>query len=189
MATGKGQRIGIWVIAVVLVVGTFAGFIAMILAPQNQAELAAKQQADYQKMLREYQEEQEKLNRPLDGYKAEAFNADDVTKLEVDVLQGSEGKVLTKESTIKANYFGWTSDGKIFDSTNKEGSETTPIEFNLSGVIAGWTEGLAGQRVGSTVKLMIPTEKAYGEDAAAMGRPAGPLAFIVEIKELVVENE
>ena len=91
--------------------------------------------------------------------------------------------------TIKANYFGWTSDGKIFDSTNKEGSPVTPIEFSLTGVIPGWTEGLAGQRVGSTVKLVIPTEMAYGADAAAMGRPAGPLAFIVQITELVAENE
>lgn len=189
MARGVGQRVGIWVIAVVLVVGTFAGFIAMILAPQNEAELAAKQQADYEKLLKEYQEEQQKLNKPLKGYEATTFNASDVNELEVEVLKKSTGTVLAKDATIKANYFGWTSDGKIFDSTNKEGSPVTPIEFSLTGVIPGWTEGLAGQRVGSTVKLVIPTEMAYGADAAAMGRPAGPLAFIVQITELVAENE
>ena len=188
MATSTAQRTGIWIIAVVLIVGTLAGFIAMILAPQNEALTTAQQQKDYEKMMKEYQDEQAKVNKPLDGYTADAFNSDDVKELKVEVLKQGEGEELKGDSKISANYFGWTSDGKIFDSTNKDGT-VTPAEFGLDGVITGWTEGLTGVKVGSTVKLVIPTEKAYGETAAASGRPAGPLTFIVEVKELVKSSE
>lgn len=189
MATSTAQRAGIWIIAVVLIVGTLAGFIAMILAPQNEATLATKQQEEYQKMLKEYQEEQAKLNKPLDGYKASTFNSDGVKELKVEVLKKGSGETLKADSKIKANYFGWTSDGKIFDSTNKEGSEVTPVEFGLDGVIEGWTKGLTDQKVGSTVQLTIPAAQAYGATDDGSGRPVGPLMFIVEITELVKSDE
>ncbi len=184
MATSTAQRAGIWIIAVALIVGTLAGFIAMVLAPQNEAITAAEQQKEYEKMMKEYQEEQSKSNKPLDGYTAEPFNADEVTTLQVTTLVQGSGEELKADSKISANYFGWTSDGKIFDSTNKDGT-VTPIEFGLDGVIAGWTEGLTGVKVGSTVKLLIPADKAYGSTDDGSGRPVGPLAFIVEVKELV----
>ncbi|MBC7512763.1 FKBP-type peptidyl-prolyl cis-trans isomerase [Candidatus Saccharibacteria bacterium] len=183
MATSTAQRTGIWIIAIVLTIGTLAGFIAMILAPENEAKDTATQEAEYQKMLKDYQQEQQKANEPLDGYSAEAFDGNSVTELKVDTLVQGEGEVLTKDSKISANYFGWTSDGKIFGSSKKNGT-TTPIEFALNGVITGWTEGLTGVKVGSVVKLTIPAEKAYGATDDGSGRPVGPLQFIVEIKEL-----
>lgn len=183
MATSTAQRTGIWIIAIVLTIGTIAGFIAMIMAPGNEAKDAAKQQADYQKMVKQYQEEQAKTNQPLDGYSAEPFDPASVTALKVDTLVQGSGETLKPDSTISADYFGWTSDGKIFDSSKKNGT-VTPAEFSLSGVIKGWTEGLTGVKVGSTVKLTIPADKAYGATDDGSGRPFGPLQFIVEVKEL-----
>lgn len=183
MSTTKSQRIGIWVIVVFLVVGTLGGFVAMILQPSNDAADAATQQADYQKQLEEYQAQQAKTSKPLDGYEATAFDKDSVTELKVETLKEGDGAVLAADSKISANYFGWTSDGKIFDSTNKDGT-TTPIEFGLDQVIKGWTEGLTGVKVGSVVKLTIPADKAYGSTDDGSGRPVGPLVFVVEVKEL-----
>ncbi len=190
MATSTAQRTGIWIIAVVLTVGTIGGFLAMMLAPQNEATDAAKSQEDYQKMLEQYQaeqtkarEESAKASQPLDGYAAEAFDGPSVTALKVDTLVQGSGDVLAADSTISANYFGWTSDGKIFDSSKKSGT-VTPAEFSLTGVIKGWTEGLTGVKAGSTVKLTIPADKAYGATDDGSGNPVGPLQFIVEVKEL-----
>ena len=89
---------------------------------------------------------------------------------------------MVKDSdNISANYTGWTADGKIFDTTRKTSDATTaPISFSLSGVIAGWTQGLAGQKVGGVYLLTIPSRLAYG-DSVPTGYPAGPLKFIVEI--------
>ena len=193
MATSNSQRIGIWTIAVVMVVGTIGSFFIVVVANQNQA-------VDQKIALEEYQQNQEdamkaqeaaekareearKANRPLRGYDAAPFDADKISKLEIEVLNQGKGQVLKNDSTILSNYFGWTSDGKIFDSTNKNGI-TTPVEFSLTGVIEGWTKGLTGIKVGSTVKLTIPGDMAYGNEDRGDGRPYGPLAFVVEVVEL-----
>ncbi|ALV45028.1 hypothetical protein MB46_05425 [Arthrobacter alpinus] len=100
--------------------------------------------------------------------------------LAVQVLTEGTGEVLKESDSISALYTGWTwSDGKQFDSTFDSGKAAS---FSLQGVIPGWTKGLAGQKVGSTVQLSIPSELAYGENAAAQGKPAGALVFVVKIE-------
>lgn len=183
MATSTAQRAGIWIIAIVLAVGTIAGFIAMILAPQNEAADAAKMEQDYAKMMKQAQEEQRRASQPLDGHAAAPFDEKSVTELKVETLTEGAGDVVKSDSTISANYFGWTSDGVIFDSSKKN-DVVTPIEFSLTSVISGWTQGLTGVKVGSTVKLTIPAEDAYGTTDDGSGSPLGPLQFIVEVKEL-----
>lgn len=179
MATSKSQRIGIWVIAVVMAVGTIGSFFVVILANDNEKVDQQTQQQEYQKVV----EEMRKANKPLEGYQAAAFDKASVTELKVETLKQGEGEVVKADSTISANYFGWSSDGSIFDSTNKNGT-VTPIDFSLAQVIKGWTEGLTGVKVGSTVKLSIPADKAYGDVDTGTGQPTGPLMFIVEVKEI-----
>jgi len=183
MSTTRVQRIGIWIIAVVLSVGTIGSFFVIVLANDNQRkdqqsaqEVYAKQLAAYKKQLAE----QRKSLMPLDGYTATTFDAGSVKDLKVETLKEGTGDVLAADSTITANYFGWSSDGKIFDSTNKNGT-VTPIDFSLAGVISGWTLGLTGKKVGSVVRLTIPAEQAYGSVDDGSGRPFGPLMFVVEI--------
>lgn len=189
MATSKGTRIAIWIIAAVMAVGTIGTYFALVLGNNNDAEQASQQQKAYEEYLaqsKKQQEERQKTLRPLDGYAATPFDAASVTALQSEVLVAGSGEALTNTSKIKANYFGWTSDGKIFDSTNENGT-VTPAEFSLDGVIKGWTDGLTGKTVGSTVKLVIPADQAYGSTDDGSGRPVGPLVFIVEIKEVVKE--
>ncbi|MCZ2404172.1 FKBP-type peptidyl-prolyl cis-trans isomerase [Paenarthrobacter sp. Z7-10] len=94
------------------------------------------------------------------------------------VLSEGKGDVVKATDTITANYSGWQwSDGKKFDSSYDKGK---PITTPLSNVIPGWTQGLAGQKVGSKVLLVIPSVLAYG-DSGANGQPSGPLVFVVEI--------
>lgn len=183
MATSTHQRVFIWIIAIVMAVGTLGTYFAMILSNNNGA-VSQNSDADLQRQIEEYQkqlEEQQKANQPLPGYEATPFDKASVTELKVETLKEGSGKQATAESTVEANYFGWTSDGKIFDSSNKNGT-VQPIEFGLNGVIAGWTEGLTGVKEGSIVKLTIPSNKAYGEQGASTIGPNEPLAFIVELR-------
>ena len=179
MATSNSQRIGIWVIAVVLAVGTIGSFFAIILGNNN----AKIDQQTAQQQYADALAKQREANKPLEGYQAEKFDKTSVTELKVETLKQGDGAELKADSTINANYFGWTADGQIFDSTNKSGT-TTPIDFNLAQVIKGWTEGLTGVKVGSVVKLSIPADKAYGDVDDGSGRPVGPLVFIVDVKSL-----
>lgn len=186
MSTTRTQRISIWIIAVVMAVGTIGSFFIVILANDNDQKDQQAAQKQYQEQLDAYkkmQAEAQKANKPLDGYEATPFEKDGVTELKVETLKEGSGAVLDADSSIAANYFGWTYDGVIFDSTNKNG-KVSPIDFSLSGVIEGWTKGLTGQKVGSTVRLTIPADQAYGSNDDGSGRPVGPLMFVVEIKDL-----
>ncbi|GFH41178.1 FKBP-type peptidyl-prolyl cis-trans isomerase [Lactococcus insecticola] len=112
--------------------------------------------------------------------KPEKFDAAKVTELKVETLKEGTGAVVKKTDTISANYNGWNASGTLFESTKQEGGKATPVEFALSSVIPGWTEGLTGKKVGGIYKLTIPTSKAYGSSAPSE-EVSGPLVFVVEI--------
>jgi peptidylprolyl isomerase len=95
------------------------------------------------------------------------------------VLKAGTGIVRpTATSTVKVHYSGWTTDGKMFDSSVVRGE---PATFPLNGVIAGWTEGLQLMVVGEKRRLWIPEELAY---RGMPNRPAGMLVFDVELLEV-----
>jgi len=74
---------------------------------------------------------------------------------------------------VTVHYTGWTTDGKMFDSSVASGS---PATFALNEVIPGWTEGLQMMVEGERRRLWIPESLAY------QGRePAGMLVFDVEL--------
>lgn len=99
----------------------------------------------------------------------------------VDVIKEGDGKAATSDSKVKAKYQGvrWE-DGKVFDGSYDKDKKA--IDFGLSDVIPGWTEGLTGVKAGSTVLLSIPTSLAYGENPP--NGPAGPLVFVVELDKV-----
>jgi FKBP-type peptidyl-prolyl cis-trans isomerase len=76
---------------------------------------------------------------------------------------------------VSVHYAGWTTDGKLFDTSYGRG---TPATFALNGVIAGWTEALQLMVPGEMRRLWVPEELAYKGRA---GRPQGMLVFDVEL--------
>jgi peptidylprolyl isomerase len=91
------------------------------------------------------------------------------------VLQpGKGGPKPTADSTVTVHYSGWTTDGKMFDSSVARGE---PASFPLKGVIPGWTEGVQLMEVGSKVRFWIPEELAY--KGAGGGAPQGMMVFDV----------
>ena len=77
-------------------------------------------------------------------------------------------------STVTVHYTGWTTDGKMFDSSVARGM---PISFGLSDVIKGWTEGVQLMVAGEKMRFWIPQDLAYGGKQA----PYGMLVFDVEL--------
>ena len=83
--------------------------------------------------------------------------------------------ILAKADLVTVHYTGWTTDGKMFDSSVARGK---PATFPLDRVIAGWTEG---------VQLMVAGEKRRLLDSrgarlqGADGDPKGMLVFDVEL--------
>jgi FKBP-type peptidyl-prolyl cis-trans isomerase len=90
---------------------------------------------------------------------------------------GTGSKKPGPRDNVTVHYSGWTTDGKMFDSSVKNGK---PTSFPLNQVIKGWTEGLQLMVEGEKRRFWIPADLAYGENPGG-GRPGGLLVFDVEL--------
>ncbi len=95
-----------------------------------------------------------------------------------DIIVGT-GKEVVASSTLTVHYtlMAWST-GQVVESSWDGGS---PAQFPLSGVIAGWQQGMPGMKEGGRRLLVIPAELGYG---AAGGGPIGPnetLIFVVDV--------
>jgi FKBP-type peptidyl-prolyl cis-trans isomerase len=94
------------------------------------------------------------------------------------VLQPGTGKDRPRsDELVTVHYTGWTTDGKMFDSSVVRGM---PSSFPLNRVIAGWTEGLQLMVIGEKRRLWIPESLAY----QGKRDPKGMLVFDVELIDL-----
>jgi peptidylprolyl isomerase len=91
---------------------------------------------------------------------------------------GKGGPKPQPTETVKVNYTGWTTDGRMFDTSM---IRNEPAEFSLAGVIAGWTDAIPVMSVGDKMRFWIPEELAY---KGAPGRPQGMLVFDIELLEI-----
>ena len=90
-------------------------------------------------------------------------------------LQDGTGTTHPKSSsTVTVHYTGWTTDGKMFDSSVKRGQ---PATFSLGKVIAGWTEGVQLMVEGQKMRFWIPEKIAY----KGQQPPYGLLVFDIEL--------
>ncbi|MDR2417854.1 MAG: FKBP-type peptidyl-prolyl cis-trans isomerase [Treponema sp.] len=101
------------------------------------------------------------------------------------ITEGSGARPLASD-TVRVNYEGTLINGTVFDSSYEYGQ---PVEFPLSRVIPGWTEGIQLMNEGSTYHLYIPSELAYGEEGASVIPPNSVLIFKVELLAIVKEEE
>ena len=81
----------------------------------------------------------------------------------------------TRDDRVRVHYTGWTTDGRMFDSSHTRGE---PAAFPVSGVIRGWTYSLESMTVGQVRRVWIPEELAY---QGRPGAPAGMLVFDIEL--------
>ena len=110
----------------------------------------------------------------------------DVAAAPTDAARTSSGlasKVVTKgtgrarptaRDSVTVHYTGWTTNGKMFDSSVARGEPST---FPLDRVIAGWTEGVQLMVVGEKRRLWIPEALAY----KGQRDPKGMLVFDIEL--------
>ncbi|RVU42598.1 hypothetical protein EA187_15535 [Lujinxingia sediminis] len=126
------------------------------------------------------EEESDPLAAPADVAAPPADAETTASGLASKVLKEGTGTAHpTANSTVRAHYTGWTTDGKMFDSSVKRGQ---PLTMPLNRVIAGWTEGVQLMVEGEKRRFWIPQDLAY---KGAPGMPAGMLVFDVELIEIV----
>jgi len=145
----------------------------------NQAliELKRKIEADQQAKKRAMGAESEAIRQAGIAFLKENKTKQGVkttdSGLQYRVIMEGTGKSPGPQDIVKVHYRGMTVDGREFDSSYSRGK---PAEFNVSGVIKGWTEGLQLMKEGGKYELYIPMELGYGK--------RGPLAFQALIFEV-----
>ena len=112
---------------------------------------------------------------PADAEKTASGLASKVLK------KGTGTKKPVATDTVKVHYTGWTTDGKMFDSSVMRGQ---PASFALNQVIPGWTEGVALMVEGEKRRFWIPGKLAYGDTPKRPGAPAGPVVVDVDLIEI-----
>jgi FKBP-type peptidyl-prolyl cis-trans isomerase len=99
--------------------------------------------------------------------------------LQYEVVVAGDGAVPGPDDVVTVHYRGSFVDGTEFDSSY---AHQAPAEFEVGGAIPGWSEALTRMPVGSTWKVVVPPDLAYGE--AGAGDVIGPdstLVFEIEL--------
>jgi FKBP-type peptidyl-prolyl cis-trans isomerase FkpA len=187
----KVQRIGIFVIAVVMLIGTLGSFALMVLANNNAQTDYEKQAEAQQKALEDQQKQADQLSAKyypvFKQYQSSpaSFDAasvgDSVTR--TDLKEGT-GVAVTKDSSYKAYYIGWNPKGNVFDSSFDGNKLKAPLSVSPGMLIAGWYDGVDGMKVGGVREITIPSDLAYkDQDMGANLPPNTPIKFIIMIVE------
>lgn len=84
------------------------------------------------------------------------------------ILRKSDGQKPAASDSVTVHYRGWLDNGSEFDSSYARGEA---ISFPLTGVIAGWTEGMQLVGEGGMIELWIPPQLGYGARGSAGAVP------------------
>jgi peptidylprolyl isomerase len=98
-----------------------------------------------------------------------------------DLVKGTGAEAQLGKS-ITVNYKGVLyHGGKEFDSSWKRGEPST-FQLEQGKLIAGWTQGIPGMKVGGRRELIIPASLAYGAKGSPPTIPPNePLVFVIDL--------
>lgn len=181
MSDRPAQRAGALILAAVFFFSTVAltGFVIWQVREGNKDKAA---QADATEDTSDQTTNDTGENK-LQGTKLANFepNASVPTLTSTDPVVGT-GDEVKPGDTVTAHYTGAVAaTGVIFQSSHDGANQ--PVEFSLSGVIKGWTDGVPGMKVGGTRRLLIPADQAYGANPpSGSGIPVdAALVFDIEL--------
>jgi FKBP-type peptidyl-prolyl cis-trans isomerase len=105
-------------------------------------------------------------------------------RMVIDDIKTGHGAEVVNGDKVLVHYTGTFESGQEFDNSRKRGQ---PLEFTVGAgqVIAGWEEGLLGMRVGGERVLVIPPEKAYGQQGIGPIPGNATLVFTLELLDII----
>ncbi len=170
-STSKAQRMTIWVIAIVMAVGTLGSFFIFLL-PSSNTPVQSEEQKDYERQLAEFQKEQEACPAELVQDKKispaptapEIATVTDIPELRTEDITVGEGENVAAGDCVELFYHGVLAvDAKAFEGGDNY-AEGVPYRSRTTGFVPGFAEGLVGMKVGGERTIYIPSDKAYGEN-------------------------
>ena len=99
--------------------------------------------------------------------------------LQYEVLEEGDGQSPVSGQRVTINYRGTLPDGNEFDSSYSRGE---PSNFAVDDMVDGFAEALKLMKVGSRMRVVIPSDLAYGPDGRApLIGPNQVLVFEIEL--------
>jgi FKBP-type peptidyl-prolyl cis-trans isomerase FkpA len=92
------------------------------------------------------------------------------------------GRAPTAADRVRVQYRGTLIDGTEFDSSY---ARNEPADFQLSGVIPCWTEGVQRMKVGGKARLVCPSDLAYGDRGNDEIPGGAVLVFDIELLDVL----
>ena len=195
LKTSRWQRLGILIIAILLLGGTVFAYLFIFMGSSSSDTSNDELIADLTEQYDAKAAELEAAAAPLSdqyfddfsGYLSEvkAYNAAsaEAEVLGVKDLKTGTGKTLEEGDTdYFAYYIGWCADGSIFDSSFDDTENPTALNVPLDasvGLIEGWNQGVIGMKLGGVRQLTISGDLAYGDTQEICGGYNSPLKFII----------
>lgn len=196
LKTSRWQRIGIILIAILLLGGTVFTYLFIFMGSSSSTasdneELIADLTAQYDAKAAEIEAAAEPLSdQYFDDFstylsKVKAYNSASANSevLSAKDLKEGTGRTLEEDDTdYSAYYIGWCADGSIFDSSFDNSDDPTALNAPIDpsvGLIEGWNQGVVGMKLGGVRQLTISGDLAYGDSQEICGGYNSPLKFII----------
>jgi FKBP-type peptidyl-prolyl cis-trans isomerase len=115
-----------------------------------------------------------------DAFRSAVDSQGNFERMVIDDVKIGTGAEVKQGDDVSVHYVGTLQNGQEFDNSRKRGSA---FEFTVGTgeVIKGWDEGLVGMKVGGQRILVIPPEKAYGENGVGPIPGGATLVFMIEL--------
>lgn len=107
------------------------------------------------------------------------FTDELIEKYSIEVLAEGEGTPAKKGDSVEMHYDGTLTDGTKFDSSYDRNSPL-PLKIGTGQVIKCWDEVGVHLRIGTKVKVLCPSETAYGSRGVGPIPANSDLVFIIE---------
>lgn len=186
MATRTSQRVGIWIIAIVMSIGTLGAFFLPILTNAN----ASKDATEQQKLMEEYQKQMAACpsaetvpTKPVSPAPTapEAPVLENIPELKTVDLTVGDGATVKPGDCVELLFHGTLAkDGKAFAGGDNY-AQAKPYRAQTTGFVPGFAEGLVGMKVGGERQIFIPSDKAYGSQASGEIPADSDLVFAVKL--------
>lgn len=198
--TSLRQRIIIGIIAVLLLCSTIAIYALIVLNGEKNKETSTAKKEELSNITKDLTAKQEDLKKASEKLskqyfntlaqyrnKVKAYNAtsvDDAGLKTFDLKVGTGAEITASTTSYYAYYIGWCKDESIFDSSFDDAKNPKSLKAPLTvtnsrSLIAGWSEGIKGMKIGGVREVDIPGALAYGKEREICGAKNSPLKFII----------
>lgn len=197
LKTSWKQRLAIVTIAVLLLGITVATYIGLVIS-NNASKSGSSDTSKTDEIYQRYTAKSDELNTlassiatnyfdEFKGYKSnvKSYNEESANSsgLQTEDIKVGDGAEVTEEwKDYFAYYIGYCADESVFDSSFDSYESPTTLKSPISGnqsLIAGWSQGVIGMKVGGVRQITMPGELAYGETREICGGTNKPLRFII----------